>query len=267
MTIVVARPVDPVEQADDLETDARVEVPGGLVGEEDRRLVDDGASDRDALLLAAGELVREPLLLTLESDDPQRLGDGLADHRAGLADDLQREGDVLEDGLVGQQPEVLEHRADLATQLALCGRAAGRAHGRDEHRAGGGVLLFEREPRRVDLPEPDWPTMKTNSPRSTSRDTPSTAGRVVRGYFFVTVSNKIIERVPSALGGNPHGPLGGCRGCERPWERKPGTRETGVTGVTGRGGHVPCCAGLGGTGRDTVSRLSTRRKMFPGMWP
>ena len=201
-----ARPVDPVEQADDLETDARVEVPGGLVGEEDRRLVDDGASDRDALLLAAGELVREPLLLALEPDDPQRLGDGLADDRAGLADDLQREGDVLEDGLVGQQPEVLEHRADLATQLRHLrsgSRESSRPATNTEPEVAFSSLSARR--RRVDLPEPDWPTMKTNSPRSTSRDTPSTAGRVVRGYFFVTVSNRIIERVPSALGGNPHG--------------------------------------------------------------
>ena len=56
------------------------------------------------------------------------------------------------------------------------------------------VAFSSRSARRsrVDLPEPDWPTTKTNSPRSTSRDTPSTAGRVVRGYFFVTVSNKIM---------------------------------------------------------------------------
>ena len=33
-----------------------------------------------------------------------------------LADHLEREGDVLGDGLVGQQPEVLEDGADLAAQ-------------------------------------------------------------------------------------------------------------------------------------------------------
>src|SRR4029078_3318876 len=38
------------------------------------------------------------------------------DRGAGAADDLQREGDVLGDGLVRQQPEVLEDGADLAAQ-------------------------------------------------------------------------------------------------------------------------------------------------------
>ena len=31
-----------------------------------------------------------------------------------FADDLQRQGDIVEDGLVFQQPEVLENRADFA---------------------------------------------------------------------------------------------------------------------------------------------------------
>ena len=41
---------------------ARVEVAGRLVGEEQRGRVDQRARDRDALLLAAGELVRQVLL-------------------------------------------------------------------------------------------------------------------------------------------------------------------------------------------------------------
>ena len=68
MTIVVPVRLIRSSRPHDLEADARVEVPGGLVGEQDRRLVDDGAGDRHALLLATGQLVREPLLLALEPD-------------------------------------------------------------------------------------------------------------------------------------------------------------------------------------------------------
>src|SRR5581483_1671869 len=44
------------EELEDLAAGPRVEVPGGLVGEDDGRLRDQRARDRDALLLAAGEL-------------------------------------------------------------------------------------------------------------------------------------------------------------------------------------------------------------------
>jgi len=37
----------------------------------------------------------------------------------------------------------------------------------------------------VDFPDPDWPTTKTNSPRSTSSETSSRAGRVVRGHAIL----------------------------------------------------------------------------------
>ena len=49
--------VELLEHAHDLDAGARIQVAGGLVGEEERRLVDEGAGDGDALLLAAGELV------------------------------------------------------------------------------------------------------------------------------------------------------------------------------------------------------------------
>ena len=50
--------VEPAEQFQDLLTGPRVEVSGGLVGQEQDRLVDQRTGDRHPLLLAAGELVR-----------------------------------------------------------------------------------------------------------------------------------------------------------------------------------------------------------------
>src|SRR5262245_434338 len=66
--------------------------------------------------------------------------------------------------------------------------------------------------RKVDLPEPDGPTRKTNSPFSTSRLTFSSAGRLWLVYVLVTLSKWITGpshaldeiRTPAAAGhGNP----------------------------------------------------------------
>ena len=57
--------VDPVEQPDDVEADRAVEVSGRLVAEQDLRPVHHGPGDGDALLLTAGELVGEALLLAV----------------------------------------------------------------------------------------------------------------------------------------------------------------------------------------------------------
>ena len=50
--------VQPLQQSQDLLARLGVEIAGRLVGEQQRRVGDDGARDRDALLLAAGELAR-----------------------------------------------------------------------------------------------------------------------------------------------------------------------------------------------------------------
>ena len=62
-----------LEEREDLEARARVEVAGGLVGEEHRRARDERARDRDALLLAAGELVRCVMHAIAETDGVERL--------------------------------------------------------------------------------------------------------------------------------------------------------------------------------------------------
>src|SRR3954462_6919479 len=53
----VARPVELVEELHDLLGSGRVEVAGGLVGEQDGGIVDQGAGDGHALALAARQLV------------------------------------------------------------------------------------------------------------------------------------------------------------------------------------------------------------------
>ena len=109
--------VDAGEQLHDVDGCRGVEVSGRLVGQQHLRTVHERPGDRDALLLTAGELVREPLLLAGEADEREHLGHGLLDESARRSDDLEREGDVLEDGLRRQQPEVLEHRADVPAEV------------------------------------------------------------------------------------------------------------------------------------------------------
>src|SRR4029079_17974225 len=60
--------IDAVEELHDPDARVGVEVPGRLVADEERRVVDDGPRDRDALLLAAGELVGERVHLVRETD-------------------------------------------------------------------------------------------------------------------------------------------------------------------------------------------------------
>ena len=79
-------------------------------------MVDESAGDRDALLLAARDLVGQAVRLVGQADQVEDLGHLAADGAPVLADHLERVGDVLLDGLVGQQLEVLEDAADVAPQ-------------------------------------------------------------------------------------------------------------------------------------------------------
>src|SRR5690606_21184628 len=125
-----------------------VTVAGVIVAQEDQRPVDERPGDGDTLLLAAGELVGHPVFLALEPDELEHGRDVATDLPPRLADDLQRERDVLEDRLVRQQPEVLEHRADASPQVRdlPVGEPVEVLAG-DPDPPGGGALLLERQPQ------------------------------------------------------------------------------------------------------------------------
>ena len=65
--------VDLAEQVHDVERQIGVEVAGGLVGQHERRIVDQRARDRNALLLAARELERKRVHPVLQPDPLQHL--------------------------------------------------------------------------------------------------------------------------------------------------------------------------------------------------
>ena len=70
----VARAVQLAEKFHDDGFVGFVEIAGGLVGEDQLGLIDQGAGDRDALLLAAGELRGEMREAVAEADATQGFG-------------------------------------------------------------------------------------------------------------------------------------------------------------------------------------------------
>jgi hypothetical protein len=87
------------------------------VGQQDWGTVDHCPGDTNPLLLPTGKLVGHAVQLVGESHQLDNRGDPLVDDVLRAADDLQSEGDVLTDRLVGQELEVLEHAADIAAQV------------------------------------------------------------------------------------------------------------------------------------------------------
>src|SRR4051794_39104217 len=100
--------IDPVQELHDSHARVRIEVPGGLVGDEYRRLGNEGAGDGDPLLLPARELVRVCAHLLPQAHELEDLGYLRPDGPPLLARYLHRVGDVLGGGLVRQELEVLE---------------------------------------------------------------------------------------------------------------------------------------------------------------
>src|SRR5918995_2177099 len=143
------RTIDAVEKLHDSHAGRWVKVSGWLVGDENHGPVHERPGDRDALLFSAGQLFGKPSALSLESNQLKHLRHDPLDGRRGLADDLQGEGDVLRNRLVGQQAEVLEDRADLAAHGGdLPGSELAHFPPRHKHLPLGGPLLTQDQPQK-----------------------------------------------------------------------------------------------------------------------
>ena len=106
------------DRTPELLADLRVERTERLVEQQHARLVRQGACERDALLLTARELARQPLVVALERHEPEQLGAPAAALAAPHAARAQRELDVVGHGHVAEQRVVLEDEADLALPRA-----------------------------------------------------------------------------------------------------------------------------------------------------
>ena len=131
--------LQPLEDLHHLDAGAGVEVAGRLVGEQDRRLGHQRARDRDALLLAARQLVGMMLGRFSRPDRGQRRHrppPALRRRDAAVVRVQQRQLDVLERRRARQQVEALEHEADLRLRTPPARRAT--AATRRGRRAGTG---------------------------------------------------------------------------------------------------------------------------------
>ena len=176
-TTVVPCRVELVEQLDDRGARGGVEVARRLVGQQQRRVADDGAGDRDPLAFAAGELVRAVAVPVCEADAVERAPCPPAALRAGDAGVEQAVRDVVHRGHAVGEVELLEHEPDpVRPQRRQCPVVevvdveavdAGDAEvGRSSV-----PMMFSS----VDLPEPLGPTMATSSPAAIVSETPAHA--------------------------------------------------------------------------------------------
>ena len=91
---------------------ARIDIAGRLVGEQKLRPHDEGAGNRGALLLAAGEHGRQNMHALAETDPVQKLHHLGAVARFLLAAHAQRKRDVFIGRQMVEQPEILKDDAD-----------------------------------------------------------------------------------------------------------------------------------------------------------
>ena len=94
----------------------RVERAERLVHQEERGVRGQRAGEADALPLAPGKLCRVALRVgCLEPDELQQLRRALADLSAVPAEQARNRRDVLADGHVWEEPDLLDHIADLTS--------------------------------------------------------------------------------------------------------------------------------------------------------
>ena len=91
-----------------------VEVGERLVEQEHLRVAHDAAAERDALLLAAGQLARLAVEQFADPEDLHRALDLLADAGLGHLPIAQPEGEIVVDAHVLVERVVLEHHRDVA---------------------------------------------------------------------------------------------------------------------------------------------------------
>ena len=88
--------VDLAQQVHDLERQIGIEVAGRFVGEQQHRIVDERARDRDALLLTARQVLRVGVHAVLQPDPLEDLERAAPLVRGRHAEHLGHERDVLE---------------------------------------------------------------------------------------------------------------------------------------------------------------------------
>ena len=154
----------------DLRLHGNVERRDGLVAHDQLRVDRERARDADALALAAGELVREAVVvLGVETDDLEQLLHPRLDLLVGAEPvDLERLADDEADALarVQRRVRILEDHRHLAPDRAACSVRESFVMSRPSNQIRPSVVSSSRMMQRasVDFPHPDSPTIPSVSP-------------------------------------------------------------------------------------------------------
>ena len=110
---------DFLEQFHDLHRRGSIQGAGRFVRQQDIRVIDQGPGNGNSLHLAAGHLVRFLVHLITQTDLAERFCCPLPAFTAGDAADGQRQFDIGQDRLMGNQIVTLEDKADRVVAVAV----------------------------------------------------------------------------------------------------------------------------------------------------
>ncbi len=113
--------VDIAQKAQQLSREIGVEVPGGLVGEDETGLIGQRACDGHPLLFAPRQSLGKGRLTVMQAESLQNVIGPAMGLPGGHAVEAEHEGDVLQNRLSLQELEILENHANLAPQ---CGESS-----------------------------------------------------------------------------------------------------------------------------------------------
>ena len=173
-----------------------VEMAEGFVRQHDVGLHGEGARDRHALAHAAGQFVRKSVGEAAKPQPVEPSQRALALLVLGQADQFERQLGVVERRAPGQQPVLLEHGSDAAAEEIEIGVRALVADG--EVPSVGAVSPIIRS-KKVDLPQPVWPTIATTSRGAMDRSSRSMATT----DWPEVVWRNTLRKARTSIGGGP----------------------------------------------------------------
>ena len=168
------------EEAEDVFAVGGIEIAGGLIGQNERGAVDEGAGDGDALLFAAGKLGGQGGGARGKADAREGGGDAGGALGSGDAGELERELDVFGGGERGEQMENW-NTVPTRSRRRRASPSLGSASMRSPWRAMvpvSGRSTPPRQLRSVVLPLPEGPVSAMRSPAATENDTSASTARV-----------------------------------------------------------------------------------------
>ncbi len=144
-----AEPVQLHEQAQQAAGKGRIDIARRLVGEQQLGLGDYRAGDRRALFLAARQHRGMNVHPVAEADPVQQFDHVGAVGGFLLADDPERQGDILVGRQMVEQPEILEYHAKPAAQGRQVGaRQGGNVVAEQRHQSARRLQCKEQQPHQ-----------------------------------------------------------------------------------------------------------------------